>query len=128
MNNTAHNSEPDHIAAHKHCVHNRKEVAESQQCGCFCCLAIFFPEKIFQWIDEDKNGVGQTARCPFCGIDSIIGSRAGYPMTREFLVQMEKYWFGDIEDYAAHEPYSGTRYIKNEQTGAWTIKENKENA
>jgi hypothetical protein len=41
-----------------------------------------------QWIDEDN-----TALCPFCGIDSVIGSGSHFPITREFLEQMKAYWF-----------------------------------
>jgi acetone carboxylase gamma subunit len=42
-----------------------------------------------------ENCDGRTAVCPRCGIDSVIGSAAGYPLTREFLSAMEQYWFGD---------------------------------
>jgi len=31
--------------------------------------------------------------CPECGIDSVIGSDSGYPITRDFLKRMCDYWF-----------------------------------
>jgi hypothetical protein len=62
-------------------------------------LAIFTPLQIEDWVDEwDKNGVeinegGQTALCPKCGIDSVIGSKSGYPITSAFLEKMHAHWF-----------------------------------
>jgi hypothetical protein len=84
--------EPDHIRAHTHSSCHREEVLSSQTCGCFYCLAIFEPDEIKDWIDEE-NGVGQTALCPKCGIDSVIGSESGFPITQEFLGEMCGYWF-----------------------------------
>ena len=45
----------------------------------------FPPTAIEKWCDEDSTGEGQTALCPRCEIDSVIGSASGYPITREFL-------------------------------------------
>ena len=83
---------PDYIRAHRHCSHHREEVLASQQCGCFYCCSIFAPSEIETWIDV-WEGVGQTAMCPYCGIDAVIGSESGYPITPEFLNQMKSYWF-----------------------------------
>jgi hypothetical protein len=38
---------------------------------------------------------GQTALCPKCGIDAVIGSASGYPISREFLAEMHRHWFDD---------------------------------
>lgn len=83
---------PEHIQAHKHSFKNRTEILNSEICGCFYCLAIFTPMSILEWTD-DKDGIGHTALCPECGIDSVIGSRSGYPITIEFLEMMQQYWF-----------------------------------
>ncbi len=61
-------------------------------CGCFYCLEIYSPVEITRWIDE-RDGVGTCALCPRCGIDSVIGSASGYPITEEFLKKMHHYWF-----------------------------------
>jgi hypothetical protein len=53
----------------------------------------FEPTEISEWIDEDKEGVGQTALCARCGVDSVIGSGSGFPITAEFLTEMKKHWF-----------------------------------
>lgn len=74
--------------AHRHCSQHREEILASDQCGCFYCCAIYPPAEIVTWIDNN-----QTALCPRCGIDSVIGSRSGYPITRQFLREMKRYWF-----------------------------------
>jgi hypothetical protein len=43
--------------------------------------------------EADINETGQTALCPRCGIDSVLGSASGYPINREFLQKMNEYWF-----------------------------------
>jgi hypothetical protein len=85
--------------AHAHCRLNRGELAQSTLCGCFYCCSTFPPAEITDWIDPAPEMVneigleGQTARCPRCGIDSVIGDRSGYPVTRDFLEKMGTYWF-----------------------------------
>jgi hypothetical protein len=78
----------DHISAHKHCSLHRAEIERSSICGCFYCLSVFPPSDIVEWIDG-----GQTAICPRCPVDSIIGSASGYPITKEFLQRMHDHWF-----------------------------------
>jgi hypothetical protein len=82
-------SEPDYIRAHKHCFKNREEIVKSAMCGCFYCLAIFPPSDVTHWIDES-----QTAMCPKCDIDSVIGSESGFLIDARLLKQMESHWFG----------------------------------
>lgn len=80
--------------AHKHCSKHRQEILNSKLCGCFYCESVFKPSEITEWTDEDENNRGQTALCPECGIDSVIGEKSGYPVTDvEFLKEMHKYWF-----------------------------------
>ena len=80
------------VTAHKHCIANREEVLASDQCGCFYCLRIFNPTEITEWLDE-FNKTDVTAFCPHCGIDALIGSRSGYPITSAFLSEMHGHWF-----------------------------------
>ena len=44
--------------------------------------------------DEDKDRQGQTAICPRCGIDAVIGDKSAVDVSDDFLVRMHKYWFG----------------------------------
>jgi hypothetical protein len=83
---------PDYVCAHTHSMRNREEILSSERCGCFYCGAIFSLEEVKEWVDEEK-GVGQTALCPKCGIDAVIGSKSGYPITADFLRIMKIHWF-----------------------------------
>jgi hypothetical protein len=85
--------------AHAHCSSNWTEITSSDVAGCFYCLSIFSPSKIDQWYNEESFDIGNngsqvcTAFCPDCHIDSVIGSRSGFPIDREFLTLMQSYWF-----------------------------------
>ncbi|GAB5562819.1 MAG: hypothetical protein SynsKO_44660 [Synoicihabitans sp.] len=79
--------------AHQSSSGHRKQIQESELCGCYYCQSTFPPSVIEEWVDEDEFEVGQTAVCPKCGIDSVIGSKAGFPLNPEFLGNMNKHWF-----------------------------------
>jgi hypothetical protein len=83
---------PDLRNAHEHSDNHRQEVIASNVCGCFYCCKTFSPAEIVEWCD-DSEGVGQTALCPRCGIDSVIGDRAGFELTEQFLSRMRSHWF-----------------------------------
>ena len=76
------------IAAHKHSSKHRAELEKSEKCGCFFCLRIYSPSEIEDWTDGEN-----TAICPHCSVDSVIGDASGYPITKEFLQEMRNYWF-----------------------------------
>ncbi len=78
-------------AAHKKSIYHRAEILASETCGCFYCLTIFSPQQITQWTDPND----ETALCPECDIDSVLGSASGFPITTEFLTAMREHWFGD---------------------------------
>lgn len=95
MDATRYTPEFDLDVAHKFSSVHRKDVEGSEICGCFYCLSVFPPKVIEEWIDEDKEGVAQTAMCPRCGIDSVIGSKSGFPITNDFLTAMRRRWFNE---------------------------------
>ncbi|HYN46897.1 MAG TPA: cytoplasmic protein [Allosphingosinicella sp.] len=79
-------------AAHKHSGPQRAEIEASSICGCFYCLQIFPPDEIDMWVNGEQD-----ATCPKCGIDSVIGSASGLPVSdHEFLRAMYDRWFGRI--------------------------------
>lgn len=78
----------DIIEARKHSRNNREEITHSHTCGCFHCRKRFNPAEITDWIEGEK-----TAVCPVCGVDSIIGDAAGFPITVGLLKTMKAYWF-----------------------------------
>ena len=74
---------------HKHSSNNKIEIADSDTCGCFYCKELFVPTEVKEWI-QDKE---QTAICPYCKTDSVLGNKSGYEITRELLDAMSKKWF-----------------------------------
>lgn len=74
--------------AHRFSSHHREKLEQDELCGCFHCLKIFSPSQIVEWVDGDN-----TAVCPFCGIDSIIGASSGFPINKNFLMKMHRIWF-----------------------------------
>ena len=79
----------DILEAHSHCAQHRDEILGSELCGCFYCLETYRPSEITEWIVK-----GTCAICPRCEIDAVLGDKSGYPMTKKFLTEMHKYWFG----------------------------------
>ena len=77
-------------AANEHSEHNRPEVLASEQCGCFCCGAIFPPSAVWNWLDHKEP---HTAFCPACGINAVLGDASGLPITFDFLREMNERWF-----------------------------------
>ena len=78
----------DHITAYNWSSYHHVNLMESKLCGCFHCLEVFPPHEIEEWIHD-----GETALCPRCGVDSVIGSASGYSIKREFLAKMHNHWF-----------------------------------
>lgn len=81
----------DAYKAHEFSSHHREQLQHDKVCGCFYCLSIFSPEEIRVWLKE-KDG-RETAMCPYCFVDSVIGESSGYPITKEFLLKMRRIWF-----------------------------------
>ena len=79
--------------AHKLSMMHRGQIMESSLCGCFYCLYIFPKEEIEEWIDSESKPEGETALCPKCGIDAVIGDKSGFDISKEFLTHMNLYWF-----------------------------------
>lgn len=69
-------------------------------CGCFFCEETFSPTEITEWIDK-----ADTALCPKCGINSVIGDASGLPVSGPtFLREMHDYWFRPRETPSSDKP------------------------
>lgn len=78
------------LEAHKKSSSHKEKILSDKLCACFCCEKTFLPIEIIEWIEEPKGG--ETAVCPKCGIDSVLGSE--FPIQdKDFLDEMNKYWF-----------------------------------
>ncbi len=64
--------------------------------ACFDCLTTFSPSNIAEWLDETSGA--QTALCPKCVNDTVIGDASGYPLTPEFLGEMHAHWCENDEE------------------------------
>jgi hypothetical protein len=72
-----------HFNAHDHAFRQREELSQSDGCGCFYCFQTYSPSEVKTWVDDN-----QTAICPRCGMDSVIGSASGFPLTKVALRKM----------------------------------------
>ena len=71
------------IDSHDHTIRHKTEILQSDICGCFYFITTFRPIDIIEWTDDK-----QTALCPNCGIDSVIGEKSGFPVSYiEYLKQ-----------------------------------------
>ena len=93
-------------------MRHRAAVLASEWCGCFYCLAAFRPWEIRDWVDEPEpapgsesggagvtneggeTDLGETALCPRCGIDSVLPAADHPSLNFDFLVRMERRFFG----------------------------------
>jgi hypothetical protein len=83
------------VDAHTRSIRHRHEVEGSSTCGCFYCRRIFSPKEIREWIRNED-----TALCPHCGIDSVLGSASGYEISVTFLTRMHAAWFGSARAWS----------------------------
>lgn len=77
-----------YVAAHKHASRHRAEIESSSRCGCFFCFRKFASSDIKAWIDAN-----QTALCPRCGVDSVLGSASQHRLDDAFLRGMHTHFF-----------------------------------
>lgn len=52
---------------------NRKKLLLCQQAVCVYCERTFEPSEIKDWVDLNQSNIGQTALCPHCDVDGVIG-------------------------------------------------------
>ncbi len=50
---------------------HRHDLLASEIAGCYYCLESYAPRAIKDWCDGDNQD--QTALCPKCGIDAVVG-------------------------------------------------------
>ena len=75
-------------AARVHASRHRAEIKASTRCGCYFCFHTFANSDIKKWVDAE-----QTALCPACGLDSVIGDASKHRLDKTFLRQMHTHFF-----------------------------------
>jgi hypothetical protein len=88
------------LAAHRHTSRNWAQIRASKICGCCNCVQIFPPDEVVAWtgldidnIDDPEAADQQTALCPRCGSEAVIGDKSGYPIDAGFLSRMNDAWY-----------------------------------
>ena len=71
----------------KYSKNNKTYIENSDKCACYFCLNTFSPQEIEEWTDN-----GQTAICPKCKVDSVVGDSTTN-LDKQFIEKASKYWF-----------------------------------
>jgi hypothetical protein len=95
---------------HKKSRCNRSSLAEAKICGCFYCFKEYPFEQIIEWVDA-----GETALCPRCGIDSVLGFDTP-TADQELLHEMHDLWFKESVNLTPDE------WKKAVETNVWPPK------
>ena len=83
------------LTAHRRSYANKTRLKSASRCGCFYCLKIFTPDQIVDWCVDEPD---ETAICPYCGIDAVLGDNEGVPLTEDLLQAMYDEWFGESSE------------------------------
>jgi hypothetical protein len=90
----------DLLVAYRFLSNNWRQVQASTMCGCCNCLQTFAPDDVVAWtglsfddVDNEDAMNKQTAVCPHCGSESVLGNGSGFSVGPEFLLQMNEAWF-----------------------------------
>jgi len=88
------------LAAYRHTTNNWAQIEASTQCGCCHCVELFKPHEIVGWTGltmENMNDAEalsqQTAMCPRCGSEAVLGDGSGFAINANFLARMNEAWF-----------------------------------
>ena len=74
-------------------IHNKHIIKKSINVGCFYCMSVYAASDVEEYVDEEED----TALCPLCEIDAVIGDATGHPIKDEqFLKHMSWYGFSHV--------------------------------
>ena len=68
---------------HNHSFKNKEEILHSKRCVCFHCFKTYDADDIDTYLGEDDGK--ETALCPLCITDTVIGDACGYELTDEVV-------------------------------------------
>jgi hypothetical protein len=63
---------------------NNKSAIKDKECVCFYCFEVFKGDTVVDFLDN-----GKTARCPHCGVDSVLPN----VIDKDTLTKFNKYSF-----------------------------------
>jgi ferredoxin len=71
-------------------MHNKNLLNASKWAGCYYCMNVYPVTDVHEFVDPEED----TALCPKCGVDTVVGDATGYPVTdKKFLRAMHYYGF-----------------------------------
>jgi hypothetical protein len=74
-------------AARRASLH-RAELEAAGTCACYFCFKKFATGTIKTWVDGN-----QTALCPHCGLDAVLGGGDGLRIDDRFLRRLHQHYF-----------------------------------
>lgn len=77
-------------AYHEHTFQNREEIEHSTMCGCASCCKVFPAKDVVNYYSDAH---GDTAVCPECAVDAVIGDACGLPVNEQVMQQLARAWF-----------------------------------
>lgn len=77
-----------YVAARVRASQHRAAIQAASTCACFFCFKKFPATEIKTWVDAN-----QTALCPHCGIDAVLGAGEGFRIDDRFLRKMHQHHF-----------------------------------
>lgn len=77
-----------YVAAKEQASRHRAHLEASGRCACFFCFKKFATSEIKAWVDSN-----QTALCPHCGLDSVLGDAAEQRIDDTFLRKMHQHYY-----------------------------------
>ena len=112
------------LDVHARCIRNREALQRVDRCGCFYCLAIFDPQEIGEWIEDEGGAIRRSAPAAAsipsspnpddypltkssCGVCTIIGSD-GVACLAVLAIDVGE---GVIRARSMPDPYSPSHFV-----------------
>lgn len=90
MEAKTHYSSEEYEQARQHSIENRQEIKKSKQVLCYYCKRVYTSNEIKDYATDEKD---DTAICPHCNVDTVIGDASGLPVTCEHFAK-HIHWYG----------------------------------
>ena len=83
--------------AFEYSLGNKRQCLDSNYCGCFNCLSLFFTYEVQEWEEPLVGQKDYSAICPFCHKRAVIAEQSGQGVCAEYLRAVHKYWLKDLQ-------------------------------
>ncbi len=81
------------MKAREFSFNNKESIQNSQKAACYCCMNFLNATDIKDYTSDDNSAI-----CPICGTDAVIGDASGQPIDiMQFLEHMNWYGFCHVD-------------------------------